>query len=95
MLQNVVAALKEGLETSFVVSEEMSEEMSEEIDAKLTEQEVSILRLLTATPDLTARALAEILGISARTVERYLQGLQAKGKLIRTGAKKGGRWLVK
>ena len=91
MLQNVVAALKEGLETSFVVSEEMSEE----IDAKLTEQEVSILRLLTATPDLTARALAEILGISARTVERYLQGLQAKGKLIRTGAKKGGRWLVK
>ncbi|EOD8951810.1 Fic family protein [Klebsiella aerogenes] len=95
MLQNVVSALKEGLETSFVVSEEMSEEMSEEIDAKLTEQEVSILRLLTATPDLTARALAEILGISARTVERYLQGLQAKGKLIRTGAKKGGRWLVK
>lgn len=95
MLQNVVAALKEGLETSFVVSEEMAEEMSEEIDAKLTEQEVSILRLLTATPDLTARALAEILGISARTVERYLQGLQAKGKLIRTGAKKGGRWLVK
>ncbi|MDT4311057.1 Fic family protein [Klebsiella aerogenes] len=95
MLQNVVAALKEGLETSFVVSEEMSEEMSEEIDAKLTEQEVSILRLLTATPDLTARALAEIVGISARTVERYLQGLQAKGKLIRTGAKKGGRWLVK
>ena len=95
MLQNVVAALKEGLETSFVVSEEMSEEMSEEIDAKLIEQEVSILRLLTATPDLTARALAEILGISARTVERYLQGLQAKGKLIRTGAKKGGRWLVK
>ncbi|AKK83134.1 cell division protein Fic [Klebsiella aerogenes] len=95
MLQNVVAALKEGLETSFVVSEEMSEEMSEEIDAKLTEQEVSILRLLTATPDLTARALAEIQGISARTVERYLQGLQAKGKLIRTGAKKGGRWLVK
>ena len=91
MLQNVVAALKEGLETSFVVSEEMSEE----IDAKLTEQEVSILRLLTATPDLTARALAEIQGISARTVERYLQGLQAKGKLIRTGAKKGGRWLVK
>lgn len=95
MLQNVVAALKEGLETSFVVSEEMSEEMSEEIDAKLTEQEFSILRLLTATPDLTARALAEIMGVSARTVERYLQGLQAQGKLIRMGAKKGGRWLVK
>ena len=95
MLQNVVAALKEGLETSFVVSEEMSEEMSEEIDAKLTEPETAILHLLTATPDLTARALAEIIGVSARTVERYLQGLQAQGKLIRMGAKKGGRWLVK
>ncbi|WP_163351287.1 HTH domain-containing protein, partial [Klebsiella aerogenes] len=66
-----------------------------EIDAKLTEPETKILHLLTVTPDLTARALAEIMGISARTVERYLQGLQAKGKLIRTGAKKGGRWLVK
>ena len=28
-------------------------------------------------------------------IKTYLQGLQAKGKLIRTGAKKGGRWLVK
>ncbi|CAM3739372.1 Fic family protein [Klebsiella quasivariicola] len=95
MLQNILAALKEGLETSFVVSEEMSEEMSEEIDAKLTELETTILHLLTAAPDLTARALAENIGISARTVERYLQGLQAKGRLIRIGAKKGGSWLVK
>ncbi|HHC2398602.1 TPA: HTH domain-containing protein, partial [Klebsiella pneumoniae] len=53
------------------------------------------LRLLTEKPELTARALAEILGISARTVERHLQGLQAKGRLIRIGAKKGGSWLVK
>ncbi|EIW8627982.1 TPA: Fic family protein [Klebsiella pneumoniae] len=95
MLQNILAALKEGLETSFIVSEEMSEEMSEEIDVKLAPPENAILRLLTEKPELTARALAEILGISARTVERHLQGLQAKGRLIRIGAKKGGSWLVK
>lgn len=95
MLQNILAALKEGLETSFVVSEEMSEEMSEEIDVKVAPPENAILRLLTENPELTARALAEILGISARTVERHLQGLQAKGRLIRIGAKKGGSWLVK
>ena len=95
MLQNILAALKEGLETSFVVSEEMSEEMSEEIDVKVVPPENAILRLLTGNPELTARALAEILGISARTVERHLQGLQAKGRLIRIGAKKGGSWLVK
>ena len=88
MLQNITAALKEGLETSFIVSEEMSEEMSEEIDVKLAPPENAILRLLTEKPELTARALAEILGISARTVERHLQGLQAKGRLIRIGAKK-------
>ncbi len=88
MLQNISAALKEGLETSFIVSEEMSEEMSEEIDVKLAPPENAILRLLTEKPELTARALAEILGISARTVERHLQGLQAKGRLIRIGAKK-------
>ncbi|MDM7314537.1 winged helix-turn-helix domain-containing protein, partial [Klebsiella pneumoniae] len=61
MLQNILAALKEGLETSFIVSEEMSEE----IDVKLAPPENAILRLLTEKPELTARALAEILGISA------------------------------
>lgn len=62
MLQNILAALKEGLETSFVVSEEMSEEMSEEIDVKVAPPENAILRLLTENPELTARALAEIFG---------------------------------
>ena len=66
----------------------MSEEMSEEIDVKLAPPENAILRLLTEKPELTARALAEILGISARTVERHLQGLQAKGRLIRIGRQK-------
>jgi hypothetical protein len=27
-------------------------------------------------------------------VERYLQSLQQKGKLLRVGAKKGGHWQV-
>ncbi len=96
MLQNILAALKEGLETSFIVSEEMSEEMSEEIDVKLAPPENAILRLLTEKPELTARALAGILGISARTVERHLQeSYRRRGRLIRIGAKKGGSWLVK
>lgn len=64
MLQNILAALKEGLETSFVVSEEMSEGMSEEIDVKVVLPENAILRLLTGNPELTASAGGDLGDIS-------------------------------
>ncbi len=62
MLQNIPAALKEGLETSFIVSEEMSEEMSEEIDVKLAPPENAILRLLTEKAGINGESAGGDLG---------------------------------
>lgn len=90
MLANIAAALKEGLEKTA----QMSEEMSEENILSLSSLETAILQRLTAQPTLTAKALALDIEVSPRTVERALKALQQKGTLRRVGATKGGFWQV-
>ena len=85
MLGNIIAALQEGLDKPTEMSEEMSEE-------KLTALKVLILQKIAAQPTVTAKSLAQVAHVSARTVERALKTLQQKGKLQRIGAKKGGIW---
>lgn len=86
MLRNLADALREGISTSQILSEQMSEQMSE--------KEKTILHVLAAQPTITAAALASLLGTTSRTVERYLSALQKKGKVQRVGARKGGAWQV-
>lgn len=86
MLQNLAEALRESISAPHILSEEMSEEVSE--------KEGIILQLLIAQPKLTASNLASILGVTSRTIERYLSALQRKGKVQRVGARKGGYWQV-
>ncbi|RLG29444.1 Fic family protein, partial [Methanosarcinales archaeon] len=38
--------------------------------------------------------LAEIIGVTTRSIERNIQTLQQDGKLIRIGPDKGGYWKV-
>lgn len=91
MLENMALALKEGLE----IPSNVSEQMSEQPRAVLKAAESEIVRLLSAEPSLTAKALADLMQVSARSIERHLQSLQQKGVLTRIGEKKGGRWAVK
>jgi Fic family protein len=88
MLENMVIALKDGMGQTASLSEEMSEKMSEEKVEML-----AALRngssLLSKEPTRTAKDMAQEMDVSARTVERYLKTLQQKGRLQRTGAKKG------
>ncbi len=86
MLQNMAEALREGMGATSAMSGKVSEELSE--------KESTILELLAAQPQMTAVKLASALGVTSRTAERHLQALQAKGKLKRLGARKGGSWQV-
>jgi Fic family protein len=94
MLENIVAALHEGLAHPTAVSGEMSGEMSGETHQDLSDKEHEIWLLLQGNPTLTTPALAQKLAVSPRTVERYLKSLQQKDKLRRVGPNKGGRWQV-
>ena len=54
-----------------------------------------ILHLLRSNPALSAKALAEELGISSRAVEKQIDLLKKVGSLIRVGPAKGGHWQVR
>lgn len=61
------------------------------VGAKLPD---AVLALLRRTPDLTAAAIADVLGKSVRTIERHLKSLQESGRLRREGPDKTGHWVV-
>lgn len=54
-----------------------------------------IIQLLSEDGKLSATALAEKLGISAKAVEKHLARLKADGIIERIGPAKGGCWKVK
>ncbi|WP_161596223.1 DeoR family transcriptional regulator [Rhodanobacter glycinis] len=45
-------------------------------------------------PGIAIPQLAELIGVSARTIERHLRKLQEQGQLRRVGGAKGGHWEV-
>ena len=71
--------------------EKGSEKGSEKSSEKSSEK---ILRLITADPTISAKDLAERIGISARAVEKQLANLKGQGRLVRIGPAKGGHWKV-
>jgi ATP-dependent DNA helicase RecG len=46
-------------------------------------------------PEVTIAELAQLIGVTTRSVERNLRKLQDSGILKRVGPAKGGHWLVK
>ncbi|MDP2815932.1 MAG: Fic family protein [Rectinemataceae bacterium] len=65
--------------------------MSEKKPEKTSEK---ILRLIAENPQVTIAELARLTGLTTRTIERNLQGLQVRGRLRRIGPDKGGHWEV-
>jgi len=70
-----------------VLSQEGSEKGSEKSSEK-------ILKLLSASPQMTILQLANQLGISTRAVEKQIAKLRERGFLKRIGPAKGGYWKV-
>ncbi|MDF3127057.1 Fic family protein [Rheinheimera sp. 1928-s] len=56
--------------------------------------EDQILKKLKKDNRLSAKTIADELGLSSRAIEKQLAKLKAEGKLLRTGPAKGGRWQV-
>jgi Fic family protein len=53
-----------------------------------------IIALLRENPRHSARTLADVVGISAKGVEKQLAKLKASGKITRVGSAKSGYWQV-
>jgi ATP-dependent DNA helicase RecG len=55
---------------------------------------VKILEHIAENPETTIPELAEVTGVTTRSVERNIKKLQDAGKLRRVGPAKGGHWKV-
>ena len=74
-----------------------TEEVAKGSEKKFGEKQKSsekILFLLKSDPRLSARKIAEELGISSRAVEKQIASLVKQGLLRREGSPKGGHWIV-
>jgi Fic family protein len=88
MLKAIHAALLEAQPDTHQKGSEKSSEKDTEISSE------KILALIAKDTRISAKALAEKLGVSSRTIEKQLAKLKARGKLSRIGAAKGGHWQV-
>ena len=76
-------------------------EVIEQIDNKnvglkvaLNKTEKKVIELLIENPSVTSVELAEIIGVTKRTIERTFKSLQEKKMIERIGSKRDGNWIV-
>jgi ATP-dependent DNA helicase RecG len=55
----------------------------------------AILRLMIEQPKISAKNIAEKVGMSSRGVQKNIETLKNRGLVERVGAAKGGHWVVK
>lgn len=68
--------------------------VGEKVGEKLTANQEKILLQLSQNENLSARELAELVGISSRKIEQNIARLKNLGRLRRIGPAKGGYWEV-
>ncbi len=52
------------------------------------------MAIITEDPHISARNIAEQLGVTSRAVEKQIAQLKAAGRLKRIGPARGGHWEV-
>lgn len=77
------------------IGDEESRKETQKGGEKPIKSREKIIALLSEDGKLSAAALAEKIGISAKAVEKHLANLKADGIIERIGPAKGGYWRVK
>jgi ATP-dependent DNA helicase RecG len=83
--------------TFFIDSNQFAEKFVDGFAEKFIENEVqrTIIKLMREQPAISAKAIAENVGMSSRGVQKNIDALKKAGLVERVGAAKGGHWAVK
>jgi len=76
------------------IYEKNNEKVGEKVGEKLSENQKLIIKYMIQNPRISARELAEKLGISTRKTEENIAKLKKKGVIKRIDPAKGGHWKV-
>lgn len=72
----------------------MNNDLNDDHKALKSDLEVRLSELIRKNPELTHKALAEALAVSAATVKRTLTKMQHEGRVIREGSNRKGKWIL-
>jgi len=61
---------------------------------KLENTRDKIVRLISKSPDISSRKIADILGLTKKAVEWQIKRLKNDGIIKRVGPPKGGKWVI-
>ena len=64
------------------------------LNVALNKTEKKVIELLIENPSVASVELAEIIGVTKRTIERAFKSLQEKNMIERIGSKRDGNWIV-
>ena len=64
------------------------------VGLKLTETQKKVLSILLEDGTQNATSIANMLGVTVRTIERALTELRKSNLIIRSGSRKQGEWVV-
>ena len=69
--------------------------VTDRVTDKVTDKEHQVLQMLYEDPGYTMPQLAEMIGVSRKTVAGYLKNLKEKGVIERVGSDQKGYWRIK
>ena len=72
----------------------MNNDLNDDHKDLKSDLEVRLSELIRKNPELTHKALAEALAVSAATVKRTLTKMQHEGRVIREGSNRKGKWIL-
>jgi ATP-dependent DNA helicase RecG len=82
-----------GFDTDVDIVKNIADNIVENVSANSVQ--IKILELMQAEPRITAKAIANEVGIAPRNVQVHIQTLKKIGLIERVGPAKGGHWTVK
>lgn len=76
------------------VGEEVGKKVGEEVGKSLTKNQRLIIKSMVENPNISAKDLSDIIGISKRKIEENISKLKKKELIKRIGSPKGGYWEI-
>ena len=92
-LKNLNFGMPDGDEIGDNVGESIGDNVGE--SGPVNSTQTQIVEMMRSNPKISAKAIANQIGISSRNVEVNIQGLKQRGIIERIGSAKGGHWVVR
>ncbi len=85
---------KKSTEATEKVGDRVGEKVGDRVGENLTDNQQLMVTLIREDPYVSAKKLAEKVGISSRKIEENIKKLKDKGVIARIGPAKGGYWKI-